>query len=78
MNNSRAAVENKPTLAFAERAFSDRLAKKAAIMVKIQSTTNTKNSALIIGMASLAVMFEVLGVKPESDEIVDQLPFQDG
>ena len=75
MSNSRAAVENKPTLAFAERTFSDRLAKKAVIILKIHKTTSTKRNDTSKGAASLAVMFEVLGVNPES---VDQSPFQPG
>jgi hypothetical protein len=75
MSNSRAAVENKPTLAFAERTFSDRLAKKAAIILKIHRTASAKRNASSIGAASLAVMFEVFGVNPES---VVQSPFQVG
>jgi hypothetical protein len=75
MSSSRAAVENKPTLAFAERAFSDRLAKKAAIILKIQKTTSTKKNDSSMGAASLRLMFEVFGVNPES---VDKSPFQLG
>ena len=60
MNSSRAAVENKPTLVFAERVFSDRLAKKAATIAKIQRTTSTKNSAPNTDVTSPMVMFEVM------------------
>jgi hypothetical protein len=75
MSSRSAAVENKPTLVLAERVFSDRLAKMAAIMMKIQRIRNTKSSLSIKGATVLMVMFEVFGVNPES---FDQSPFQLG
>ena len=78
MISNRAAVENRPTLAFAESVLSDRLAKKAATIAKTHRTTSTKNTAPSMDVTSLVVMFEVFGVRPRNDEIVDQLPFQVG
>jgi hypothetical protein len=75
MSSSKAAVENKPTLAFAERVFSDRLTKKAAIIAKIHRITNTESIDPSMGKTSLVVIFEMVGVNPGS---VDQLPFQPG
>jgi hypothetical protein len=75
MSNSSAAVENKPTPVFAERLFSDRLAKKAAIIVKIHRTKNTKSSPSRNGKIALMDRFEVLGVNPER---FVQSPFQPG
>ena len=61
MSSSRAAVENKPTLAFAERVFSDRLAKKAAIIAKIHRITNTESIDPSMGKTSFVVIFEMVG-----------------
>ena len=75
MRSSRAAVENKPTLAFADSTFSDRLAKKAVIMLKIHRTASAKKNASKRGAELLVVMFEVSGVNPVS---VDKSPFHVG
>ena len=76
--SNRDAVENKPTPVFVESIFSERLAKIAQTMMVIQIITNTASTPPTIGPISLRDRFEVLGVMLESDEIVDQLPFQDG
>jgi len=79
MSSNRPPVENNPTLAFVERVFSDRLAKKPATMAKTHRITSTKNTAPITDATSLPVMFAVCGVLPEIDAAkFDQLPFQDG
>jgi hypothetical protein len=78
MIRSRDAVENKPTIAFDERVLSDRLAKKAATIPKAQTMTSTKNIAPNADVTSPVDIFEVTGVMPRNDEIVDQLPFHDG
>jgi len=78
MISNRAPVENRPTLAFAESVLSDRLAKKAATIAKIQRTTSTKNNAPNADVISPMGIFEVAGVIPRNDESVDQLPFHVG
>ena len=78
MISSRAAVENKPTCDLVERLFSERRAKKAQIMMKIHRIRNTAIIPSMKGKTSLGPMFVVFGVMPDSEEIVDQLPFQDG
>jgi hypothetical protein len=78
MISNRDAVENRLTFAFDERVLSDRLAKKAATIAKTHRITNTKNIAPNADVTLLTLMFEVFGVIPRNDEIVDQLPFQVG
>ena len=78
MSSSKDPVENKPTLAFDERVLSDRLAKKAATIAKTHRITSAKNIAPNADVTSLIGIFEVTGVIPLNDEIVDQLPFQVG
>ena len=78
MISSKDAVENRPTLVFVERVLSDLRIKKAATIEKTHRITSTKNTAPNADVTLLTLMFEVFGVMPLKDEIVDQLPFHDG
>ena len=64
MISSSAAVENKPTLAFDERTFSDLSWKKAATMTKTHNTTNTSSKYSSRRQHALAVTCVVSGVNP--------------
>jgi hypothetical protein len=76
--SSRDAVENKPTLDFAESVFRDRLAKNAETIRKTHIIASTANIAPTKAKTVPVVTFEVFGAVPVYDESVDQLPFQPG
>jgi len=75
MSSSNPAVENKPTPDFAESVPSERLIKNAAIIEDIQRIMSTAKIPARKGIMLSRVIFDVLGVRPES---AVQSPFQSG
>ena len=74
-NNSVPAVENSPTVDFAESCTSERLTKKVDIMPNTQSVAITNIAAVMNGIMSPNPMLLVFGTIPERDERVCQSPF---
>jgi hypothetical protein len=75
MSSSNPAVENKPTPDFAESVPSERLIKNAASIENTQRIMNTTINPVRKGIMLSRVIFDVLGVRPES---AVQSPFQSG
>ena len=78
INKSNPAVENKPVPDFSATCLRERLRRKVAIIANTQRMTKIIIAAEMKGIKSVNEMFAVFGVVPESDEMVDQSPFQLG